>query len=73
MKIGNIECYGVIYKITNKINKKVYIGQTVNGFNRRYIGKGENGERLLNYYKFQEENNRFVNKHLFSSLKYKQI
>lgn len=30
--------YGVIYKITNNINKKVYIGQTVEsgGFNRRY-------------------------------------
>lgn len=28
--------YGVIYKITNKINKKVYIGQTTVGFKRRY-------------------------------------
>lgn len=38
MKIGNIEVYGVIYKITNKINGKVYIGKTENklGFNGRY-------------------------------------
>lgn len=36
MKIGNLEVYGVIYKITNKINNKVYIGQTVLGFKKRY-------------------------------------
>ena len=36
MKIGNIKIYGVIYKIINKINGKVYIGQTIEGFNRRY-------------------------------------
>lgn len=36
MKIGNIEVYGVIYKITNMINGKCYIGQTVTGFDRRY-------------------------------------
>lgn len=30
------ERYGIIYKITNTINDKVYIGQTVNTFNRRY-------------------------------------
>lgn len=36
MKIGNIEVYGVIYKIANTINGKIYIGQTMVGFNRRY-------------------------------------
>lgn len=35
MKIGNIEVYGVIYKITNTINNKVYIGQTINGFKKK--------------------------------------
>lgn len=37
-KIGNIETYGIIYKITNKINSKVYIGQTIQdgGFKQRY-------------------------------------
>nr|DAX85667.1 MAG TPA: intron associated endonuclease [Caudoviricetes sp.] len=28
MKVGNLEVYGIIYKITNKVNGKVYIGQT---------------------------------------------
>lgn len=51
MKIGNIEVYGVIYKIKNKINDKVYIGQTVNGFKNRYCGgrwwKGTDNNHLL--------------------------
>lgn len=38
MKIGNLNVYGVIYKITNKINDKVYIGQTIDGFKVRYDG-----------------------------------
>lgn len=36
MKIGNLEVYGVIYKIQNKVNKKIYIGQTTMGFDKRY-------------------------------------
>ena len=36
MKIGNVKIYGVIYKITNTINGKCYIGQTIEGFDRRY-------------------------------------
>jgi group I intron endonuclease len=36
LKIGNLEVYGVIYKITNKVNGKVYIGQTTIGFDKRY-------------------------------------
>ena len=53
MKIGNLEVYGVIYKITNKVNKKVYIGQTTNnkGFVGRYNSKGIGIERVYNYYK----------------------
>lgn len=38
MKIGNLEVYGIIYKIENKINNKVYIGQTTLTFKERYRG-----------------------------------
>lgn len=34
----NNERYGIIYKITNTANDKVYIGQTTNTFNKRYTG-----------------------------------
>lgn len=34
--------YGIIYKITNKINGKIYIGQTIRSFKERYDGKIEN-------------------------------
>lgn len=38
MKIGNLEVYGIIYKIENLVNGRVYIGQTTNknGFDGRY-------------------------------------
>ena len=43
MKLNkNLKVYGVIYKITNKVNGKVYIGQTIQGFNRRYHCNIEN-------------------------------
>lgn len=43
MNIGNIEAYGIVYKITNNINNKVYIGVTVQerGFKDRYGGNLE--------------------------------
>lgn len=36
----NNNTYGWIYIIQCKIDKKVYIGQTIQGFDRRYYGKG---------------------------------
>ena len=36
INVGTLEVYGVIYKITNKINGKSYIGQTIRGFDNRY-------------------------------------
>lgn len=44
MKLGKLEVYGVIYKITNTINNKVYIGQTTQnkGFDRRYKHRKKN-------------------------------
>ena len=52
MEIVNLEVYGVIYKIKNLINKKVYIGQTTQkgGFNSRYKYNGEGIERVYNHY-----------------------
>lgn len=48
--------YGIIYKILNKINNKIYIGQTTRakGFNGRYYGKGVGIERVYNYYKHRQ-------------------
>lgn len=37
----------IVYKITNLVNGKVYIGQTVNTFNRRYGGRGVGIQRVL--------------------------
>lgn len=65
MKIGNIEVYGIIYKITNKVNGKVYIGQTVKGFNKRYGYNGIGIERVYKHHKRRKEN---CNQHLLRSI-----
>ena len=76
MKDKNI--YGVIYKIHNKINNKLYIGQTIDkhGFKGRYHAKGNGIERVYNYYKGVEKHNAkddvfkmHMNNHLYSSIK----
>ncbi|NRU52579.1 NUMOD1 domain-containing DNA-binding protein [Clostridium beijerinckii] len=71
MKIGNIKVYGIIYKITNKINNNIYIGQTTkkNGFNSRYCCKGTEIERVYKYHKkLKESNNKSFNSHLYNSI-----
>ena len=72
MKIGNLEVYGIIYKVTNNINGKVYIGQTTdnNGFDGRYQAKGKNIERIYNYHKRIRDKNykEGYNYHLLNSL-----
>lgn len=69
MKVGNIEVYGVIYKIRNKVNNKVYIGQTINGFDKRYPYSGEGIEKVYNTCLKNNESGLWYNRHLFSSIK----
>lgn len=60
------EVFGVIYRIKNKINEKIYIGQTtqIRGFRDRYNYKGNGIERVYGYYK----NNKWFNQHLINSI-----
>ena len=60
--------YGVIYKITNKINNKCYIGQTIRDFNKRYEATGEGIERVYNFHKNNKKYGIYYNKHLLSSI-----
>lgn len=71
MNIGNLEVYGVIYKITNKINNKVYIGQTTKkrGFLDRYPNKGHGIERVYRHYKTSKNCGYGYNIHLFNAIK----
>lgn len=68
MKIGNLEVYGIIYKITNLVNGKVYIGQTINGFDSRYYRSGIGIERVYKYYISRKKHNEFYNIHLFNAI-----
>lgn len=68
MKIGNIEVYGIIYKITNKINGKCYIGQTTRGFNKRYPYSGSKIEKVYKYHKTFKEKGYKYNDHLLKSI-----
>lgn len=69
MKIGNVECYGVIYKITNIINGKCYIGQTTRSFKKRYKTDGKGIERVYKYHKNRKNNNHSYNEYLLKSIK----
>ena len=70
MTIDNLEVYGIIYKITNTINNKVYIGQTTKkrGFLDRYPNKGNGIERVYKYHKRNKDSNQGYNEHLFHAI-----
>ena len=71
IKIGNLEVYGIIYKIENLVNHKVYIGQTTRGFKSRYIGNNNTKPiewvyRAYNYYMDKKPSS--CNKHILKSI-----
>lgn len=73
MNIGNLEVYGIIYKIENLINSKVYIGQTIQkgGFKDRYSGNNINNpiEWVYNFHsRTYERSDTHCNEHLLNSM-----
>ena len=69
--VNGKEYYGIIYKITNTINNKVYIGQTANkrGFNGRYDYRGVGIERVYQYsLKKSQGNHMNYNLHLLRAI-----
>ena len=68
--IDGKEYYGIIYKIENIINHKVYIGQTSQerGFKDRYCRKGQGIERVYNSYLYEQKHNRYYNVYLFRAI-----
>ena len=66
----NKERYGIIYKITNTVNGKVYIGQTTEkrGFNGRYHRNGTGIERVYKHHKSLKEHNIRYNVHLLGAI-----
>ena len=61
-----LKIYGIIYKIENLVNGKVYIGQTTKGFDKRYRGHGIEG--VYKYHKSKFESNDNYNKHLYNAI-----
>lgn len=72
MYIGNIKCYGIVYKIENIINNKVYIGVTreERGFKGRYNRKGKGIERVYNYHLSCKKNYEYYNENLLNDIEY---
>ena len=66
----NLEVFGIIYLIRNKVNGKCYVGQTQEqkGFDDRYSRSGEGIERVYKCHKHLKEHNESYNKHLLGSI-----
>ena len=64
------EVYGIIYVIRNKVNNKLYIGQTTDkkGFNGRYRESGKGIEKVYNHYKRKKYHDKSYNVHLLNSI-----
>ena len=64
------EVYGIIYIIRNKVNNKLYIGQTTDkkGFNGRYRESGKGIEKVYNHYKRKKYHDKSYNVHLLNSI-----
>ena len=62
--------YGFIYLIKNKINNKIYIGQTSQegGFNKRYGYKGIGIERVFNCFIYKRDHNEYYNEYLLKEI-----
>lgn len=70
MKIGTLKVYGIIYKIENLVNGKVYIGQTIQdgGFDARYSARGEGIERVYKSNLQHRNNKKNYNTYLVRSI-----
>lgn len=68
--MSNKEVYGIIYKIHNIKNNKIYFGQTTKkrGFKGRYGCKGEGIERVYGHLLSLKNNGSTYNKHLLSAI-----
>ncbi len=69
VNMNESEIYGVIYKITNIKNKKVYIGQTIQSFDRRYSYSSEKDiEKVYKTHIGHKKCNSNYNTHLVRSI-----
>lgn len=51
VKVKRLKVYGIIYYIKNKENGKYYVGQTIQGFDKRYPYDGKHGIPIEKVYK----------------------
>lgn len=62
------DIYGVIYVITNLVNNKKYVGQTIRSFNERYRYGGTGIERVYKFHKYNKENGYYYNEKILKDI-----